>query len=30
VAYGRKTNAADEPQTMVVLQETYAPQRRKD
>lgn len=30
LAYGRKTNAAGDPQTMVVLQETYAPQRRKD
>lgn len=30
VAYGRKTNAANDPVTMVVLQETYAPTRLKD
>ena len=30
LAYGRKTNAAGNPVTMVVLQESYAPTRRKD
>ena len=30
LAYGRKTNASGDPVTMVVLQETYAPTRRKD
>lgn len=30
VAYGRKTNLAGDPVTMVVLQQAYAPTRRKD
>ena len=30
LAYGRKTNIAGNPVTTVVLQETYAPTRRKD
>lgn len=30
LAYGRKRNLANDPVTMVVLQETYAQQRRKD
>ena len=30
LAYGRKTNIAGNPVTVVVLQETYAPTRRKD
>ena len=30
LAYGRKTNIAGNPVTAVVLQETYAPTRRKD
>ena len=30
LAYGRKTNATGNPVTAVVLQETYAPTRRKD
>jgi Tfp pilus assembly protein PilX len=30
LAYGRKTNISGDPVTMVVLQETYAPTRRKD
>ena len=30
LAYGRKTNATGNPVTSVVLQETYAPTRRKD